>query len=129
MTHASLSVEQPIPLEVTKILKSWNRLFRLWWFFHYFIGVVGVVSSIVAANRPQFLVGIPPSLEILSVVAAICVVLLTFLEPKKRARGYVAAWRILHEEVGKYKYGSISNPTYLFEKIGDGEKIISNIDS
>ena len=57
--------------------------------------------------------------------------ILTFLEPKKRGRGYVAAWRLLHEEIGKYKYSD--NPEngieQLFITIRQCEEIIARLDS
>lgn len=123
-----MTAQQPIPDEIVKMTKSWHFYFRTWWFFHYLIGIVGVISAITVANNPKFLQGVPLLLDSLAWLSAICVTLLTFLEPKKRARAYVAAWRILYKEVGTFRYGSSDNPATLFETVKKGEDIIAQLD-
>lgn len=120
-----------IPQEVLDIEKVWSKLFHRWWFYHYLIGILGALSAVTVASNPQILLKVPYSFDVLAWLSAICVSLLTFLEPKKRGRGYVAAWRILHEEIGKYKYSSDpdKNVEHLFETVRKGENIIANLDN
>ena len=124
-----MAASQLIPEEVEKIGKAWHFYFRTWWFFHYFIGVAGVVSAITVANNPKFLQAMPFVLDGLAWFSAICVSLLTFLEPKKRARAYVAAWRVLHKEMGSFRYGSSPDAIPLFDAVKKGEDIIAQSDS
>ena len=123
--------QNEIPKEVIDIEKAWSKLFHRWWFLHYLIGILGAFSAVTVASNPQILLKVPYSFDILAWASAICVSLLTFLEPKKRGRGYVAAWRLLHEEIGKYKYSD--NPEegvgQLFVTIRKGEEFIARLDS
>ncbi len=119
----------PIPPHVERIYTSWNFFRKLWWFYHYLIGVVGVVAAITVANKPQVLEEIPVLLNSIAWLSALCVALLTFLEPKKRARAYTAAWRLLHKEIGKFQHGASSeNPATLFEAVSQGEEFIAKLD-
>ena len=59
-----MAASQLIPEEVEKIGKAWHFYFRTWWFFHYFIGVAGVVSAITVANNPKFLQAMPFVLDV-----------------------------------------------------------------
>lgn len=123
--------QNEIPKEVIDIEKAWSKLFHRWWFLHYLIGILGAFSAVTVASNPQILLKVSYSFDVLAWVSAICVSLLTFLEPKKRGRGYVAAWRLLHEDIGKYKYSD--NPEkgveQLFVTIRKCEEIIARLDS
>ena len=71
----------------------------------------------------------PMLLNAISWLSALCVSLLVFLEPRKRARAYTAAWRLLHNEVGKFRQGEPGAPaTALFEVIVSGEDLIARAD-
>lgn len=118
-----------IPPEINKLHGAWHFYFLAWWLVHYAIGIIGVVSAITVANNPTFLVPYPLVLNGLAWLSAVCVSLLTFLEPKKRARAYAAAWRILHEQVGCYRYGQDTNPAELFKAAKRAEKVIANLDA
>jgi len=127
-TNMSLT-EHPIPPDVERIYKSWVLFRRSWWLCHYFIGIVGVLAAITVANKPQFLQNLPLLLNGIAWLSAVCVALLTFLEPKKRARAYTAAWRILHKAIGTFRHSAIpQDPAMLFEAIAHGEELIAKLD-
>jgi hypothetical protein len=118
-----------VPHDVQKIYDAWVFFRRSWWFFHYAIGITGVIAAITAANKPQFLQDPPILLNAIGWLSAVCVATLTFLEPKKRARAYSAAWRILHKAVGTYRHTSPTpSAAMLFEAISQGEEVIAKLD-
>ena len=119
-----------VPPEIQKLHGSWHFYFRAWWLVHYVVGIVGVMSAITVANNPAFL---GPYTSVitngLSWLSAVCISLLTFLEPKKRARAYAAAWRILHEQIGCYRYEKDISPAELFKAAKRAAGIIAGLDS
>jgi hypothetical protein len=118
-----------IPAEVSRIYDSWERYRRIWWFIHYLIGIVGVVASITVANKPHLLQSQPLILNSIAWISAMCVTLLVFLEPRKRARAYTTAWRLLHQEIGKFRHSQTEeSPTVLFEAVAKGEEHIAKLD-
>lgn len=121
--------QNDIPQEILKLNASWHFYFRTWWFVHYTIGISGVIAAITVANNPAFLQPYPTLLNGIAWLSAICVALLTFLEPKKRARAYAAAWRILHEKIGSYRYGQGAEAAELFVAAKEAEEIIARLDS
>ena len=125
---SEIEYKNNIPKEILVLHDSWKRLYHRWWAIHYTIGMIGTISAITVASNPKFLSGYTLSIDILAWVSAVSVSVLTFLEPKKRARAYVAAWRLIHEEMGKYKYGENKNIKLLFSTISKGEEIISRLD-
>jgi hypothetical protein len=84
-----------IPDEIEQRLSAWRRYFTRWWNVHYALGITGTVSSILVASQPKFLSNINHLMEIFALISAICIVLITFLMPSRRAKAYVSAWRIL----------------------------------
>ncbi|HUP60324.1 MAG TPA: hypothetical protein VNA69_07880 [Thermoanaerobaculia bacterium] len=112
-----------------RIYRDWNWYRKLWWFLHYLIGSIGVVASITAANKPQFLQAFPDVLSGIAWLSALCVTLLVFLEPKKRARAYAAAWRLLNTETGRFRNAPANTPpASLFDVIAQGEEFIAKLD-
>lgn len=112
-----------------QIHNDWNWYRRVWWFLHYLIGIAGMAASLTVANKPQFLQDAPLLLNAIAWLSALCVGLLVFLEPRKRARAYTAAWRPLHKEIGKFRYGREPDlKTSLFEVISQGEEFIAKLD-
>jgi hypothetical protein len=119
-----------IPDDVQRIYDAWELYRKSWWLTHYFIGILGVVASITVANNPQLLHKPDYLLNGISWFAAVCIATLTFLDPKKRARAYSAAWRILHLAIGEHKYRPAGTPPdELFRAVTQGEGIIANLDS
>jgi hypothetical protein len=121
--------QNPVPKDIEELYSSWVFLRKSWWFCHYFIGIVGVLAAITSANKPQFLQTEPLLLNAVAWLAAVCVSILTFLEPKKRARAYTSAWRVLHRAIGTYKHSStLPEATTLYEAVTQGEEIIAKLD-
>lgn len=118
-----------IPTDVERIHNDWNWYRRVWWFLHYFIGLLGIVASLTVANKPQILPELPLLLNSLAWISAICFGMLVFLEPRKRARAYTSAWRLLHNVIGKFRHdGKQAAPDILFDAITQGEEIIAKLD-
>lgn len=124
-----MTANNKIPEDVERIYRDWNWYRRVWWFLHYLIGLLGIVSSYTVASKPQVLQGIPLLLNSIAWVSAVCVGLLVFLEPRKRARAYTAAWRLLHTAVGKFRHDRKQiAPDVLFDAISHGEEFIAKLD-
>jgi hypothetical protein len=118
-----------IPPDVEHIYNDWNWYRRVWWFLHYLIGIAGMMASLTVANKPQFLQDAPLFLNAIAWLSALCVGLLVFLEPRKRARAYTTAWRVLHKRIGEYRHGTEpGSKTNLLEGISQGEEFIAKLD-
>ena len=127
-TYMTLT-SNPVPPDVERIHKSWVFFRKSWWLCHYVVGVVGVVAAITVANKPLVLQDLPLLLNGIAWLSAICVSLLTFLEPKKRARAYTAAWRVLHKAIGTYRHSaSPQDPAILFDAVTQGEELVAKLD-
>ena len=121
--------QNPVPQDIEELYKSWVFFRKSWWYCHYVIGIVGVLAAITSANKPQFLQAEPLLLNGVAWLAAVCVSVLTFLEPKKRARAYTAAWRVLHKAIGTYRHNSMPvEPAVLYEAVSQGEELIAKLD-
>jgi hypothetical protein len=120
----------PIPKDVQRIYDAWEFYRKAWWRTHYVIGVLGVIASITVANSPVVLQQPTWILNVISWFAAVCIALVTFLDAKKRARAYSAAWRILHLAVSEFNSDPASHsPKTLLTAVTRGEAIIANLDS
>jgi hypothetical protein len=117
-----------IPDEIEQRLTAWRRYFTRWWNVHYILGIAGTVSSILVASRPQFLLNIHYALESFALIAAICIVLITFLMPSRRAKAYVAAWRILTDACTRYRLDETFSMHQLLDVFTEAEKIIEGSD-
>ena len=121
--------QNEVPEEIKHIHDVWKKLYHRWWALHYSIGLVGTIAAITVASNPEFLLEVPFALDILAWVSAVSVAVITFLEPKKRARAYVAAWRLIHQEMGEFRYGEAKSVKTLFATVQEGEAIIERLDS
>jgi hypothetical protein len=117
-----------LPSEIQQLLSAWDRFFHAWWLFHYTLGIAGTIASITVASNPKILQGCPHVIDSLAWMSAICIALITFLMPSRRAKAYVAAWRLLNDACNRYKL----DPTYpvqeLLNAATKGEEIISSAD-
>ena len=120
-----------LPKDVSETLDFWVKHKFKWWKLHYGLGTIALVCSVTVASRPQFarlFSAAPMVLDILAWVSAICIALLTFLGPTRRARSYVAASRVLSDARNRY----VNDPSYPIEKLLDavqeGEDLIARAD-
>jgi hypothetical protein len=117
-----------VPEEFIKRTVTWHKLFYRWWFIHYAIGLTGTLAAMSVAANPKFLGGWEHTIGLLSWLSALSVASLTFLDPKKRARTYVAAWRLLEAEITKYKYKETNNIQGMLDAIKEGEEMVAEMD-
>jgi hypothetical protein len=95
--------ELPIPPEVRRRLDTWRPLWRVFLWLHYTLGVVGVLSSALAAALPvSWLV------TLFAVVSACCFAMIGFVSPERRYLGLIRAWRTLDFAATQYKNGLLS---------------------
>lgn len=117
-----------IPEEIKTLLDAWHKYFHRWRLAHYLLGILGTVSSITVASNPKILASIPFAIDTLAWLSAVCIALITFLIPSKKAKSYVSAWRILYDAVGRYKHDSQVQMETLFDAVTSGEKLIDGAD-
>ena len=113
-----------VPDEFRGRLTAWYKFFWLWWGVHYFLGIVGMVSAILAAVasvQPNLLPGYP---AIPGIVSAVFVSLLTFLRPSHPARGYTEAWRKLSGACNRYRFEQEFTLRDLQNAVDEGERLI-----
>jgi hypothetical protein len=95
--------ELPIPPEVRRRLDTWRPLWRVFLWLHYSLGVVGVLSSALAAALPvSWLV------TLFAVLSACCFAMIGFVCPERRYLGLIRAWRTLDFAATQYKNGFLS---------------------
>jgi hypothetical protein len=95
--------ELPIPPEVRRRLDTWRTLWRVFLWLHYSLGVVGVLSSALAAALPvSWLV------TLFAVLSACCFAVIGFVSPERRYLGLIRAWRTLDFAATQYKNGLLS---------------------
>ncbi|HYX29560.1 MAG TPA: hypothetical protein VE863_13420 [Pyrinomonadaceae bacterium] len=117
-----------IPDEIEQRLTAWRRYFVRWWNVHYTLGITGAVSSIAVASRPLFLSNRPFVIEGFALIAAVCIVLMTFMMPSRRAKAYVSAWRILSDGCTRYRLDETFSMHDLLDVFTEAEKIIEGSD-
>lgn len=117
-----------IPTKIQRVLDLWERYFHTWWCIHYVLGIGGTIASITVASNPKFIVGVPSLLELLAWISAICIALITFLLPSRRAKAYVEAWRLLHDAVTRYEEDESYELQELLNAARKGEELIGQSD-
>ena len=95
----------PVPDEVELRLGTWQPIWRMFLYMHYTLGVVGVLSSSLAAALPK-----EYSLLItaFAVTSACCFAVIGFVSPERRYLCLVRAWRTLHVATSRYQRGLLS---------------------
>lgn len=123
--------KRELPKDVAETLDFWLHHKLTWWRLHYGLGIAALFCAVTVASRPQLanlFSTAPTLLDVLAWVSAICIALITFLGPTRRARAYVAASRVLSDARNRY----VNDPTYPVEKLLDavqqGEDIIARSD-
>ena len=119
---------RPLPEEIEQLLTAWYKYFHKWWAVHYFLGIIGTICAITVASQPKFLLDIPYLLDALAWISAICMALITFLMPSRRAKAYVAAWRLLNDACNRFKLDQQFPIQELLDAVKKGEEIIGRSD-
>lgn len=114
--------------EAEATVQFWVRNARRWWAFHYALGVFGTMCSITVASSPHFLQSAKSLIETFAWISAICMALITFLMPSRKARCYVMAARLLGDALRRYKSGEQTSAKTINDAIDQGESQISLAD-
>lgn len=122
---SSLKTPREVPPNIDEHLAIWVRCHRAWSTCHYLLGILSTLFSITVASQPEGLKEIPRLMSILSWLSAICVGLMTFLLPMRRARSYVKAARVLTDARNRYRHESAFTIEQLLNAVRDGEEHIS----
>lgn len=122
-------MQRQLPKDVQETLSAWLVYKHRWWFVHYFFGISALVGSVTVASRPlrtvrrdapktrrEFLTRL--GFDIIAWFTAVCIAMVTFLMPSRRARAYVAAARILSDARNRY----VNDPNYPLQKLLDAVK-------
>lgn len=117
-----------LPDEIEQLLSAWSKFFHNWWAIHYILGIMGTVCAITVASQPKFLLNIPYLLDGFAWISAICIALITFLMPSRRAKAYVAAWRLLNDACSRFKMDEQYSVQELLDAVKKGEDIIGHSD-
>lgn len=118
-------VPRTVPEEIDVHRRLWVRFNRRWKSLHYALGIVATSFAITVAAQPGFLKAVPFLLEAVAWLSAVCVALMTFLMPSRRARGYVAAARILTDACNRYRLDQSFKMKHLLDAVKEGEDMIS----
>jgi len=120
-----------LPKDVAETLDFWLHHKFKWWRLHYGLGIAALLCSVTVASGPKFehlFNAAPVILDMLAWISAICIALVTFLGPTRRARAYVAAARVLSDARNRY----VNDPNYplenLLDAVQEGEDIIARSD-
>lgn len=96
---------QPIPEEVVLRLETWQPIWKMFLYLHYTLGVLGVLSSSLAAALPS-----DQSIMVtaFAVTSACCFAVIGFVSPERRYLGLMRAWRTLHVAASRYQRGLLT---------------------
>lgn len=113
-----------IVMEVTERHWSWFKFFQRWRGTFWTCGVLAATSSALAASdkvagswSPYY-----------AVLSSICIAVLGFTNPQRRANAYVAAWRMVSIALLHYKAGS-STVYDLVATVDRAEALIGEMDT
>jgi hypothetical protein len=122
---AENEIPRDVPEEIDIHRRLWVRFNHRWKALHYTLGVVATCFAITVAAQPGFLKAIPHLLEAIAWASAVCVALITFLMPSRRARSYVGAARILTDACNRYRLDPNFRMKQLLDAVKEGEDLIS----
>ena len=115
-----MAPDQPLPGDVAWREGRWFRLGRWWGRTHYILGISAVIAPILASTAKK------GSLQVsMTVIAAVCAALITFLQPSKKSDGYWRAWRHLDAAIRRYRSGYLQRED-LNQAIDEGEVIVES---
>lgn len=114
-----------VPVEIEQHRAIWVRLNRRWRAIHYYLGGVATVCAITVASQPKVLGKVPMLLDSAAWVSAVCIALMTFLVPFRRAKGYVSAARLLTDACNRYRLDPSFKMKNLLDALREGEDLVS----
>ena len=114
--------EQKIPVAVQSRLNGWFYAFWGFTICHYLFGIGGVIASCLAASTTD-----KTTQQVAGVIGAMCVSIIGFVQPDRRFRQYVTAWRLLDNKVNLFRYNLIT-PKQLIDTMDLSEKIIGQFE-
>jgi hypothetical protein len=94
--------QTPTQLRARTRRSEWFKLFRRWRHANNYIGVMSVILSATASVTSSFAHRTTAGLTL---GAAMLTGAVSFLEPSKRAKGYISAWRRLDRALGAQEAG------------------------
>ena len=116
--NAVLKSEDEFLETVNLRLGIWKKIWIFFIVSHFFLGIIGVVcSSIAASNLFE-----APAPQYLSLVSALCIAVIGFMRPESRYRSFVRAWRELKAAKDKYLYRTESRDE-LLRVLHESEKV------
>jgi hypothetical protein len=101
---------------------AWFKYFRRWRAIFWGCGILAATASALAASSVA-----GTAAPYFAVLSSICIAILGFTNPQRRANGYVAAWRIVGSALLRYAAGDAS-VSDLVSAVDRGEAIIGEID-
>ncbi len=111
-------VPRESPAGYRKKWKHWGFLSTIWIFWHYSLGIVGIIVAALIPILPDD----KPLQAALSAAAVICTSLVTFLSARKTANLFLHVWRLM--EVGRLRY--MYDPTMVEN---DLQKIVEDAEA
>lgn len=112
-----------VPPEVTSLLAAWVRKRGQAIFLHYSVGVVGILSSVVAAVDMY-----SRWASLWMVISSFCIAFQSFGNPRKEYGKFARAVRVLYAAVLRYRYHGLDMDG-LLTAVERGEAIIENLDN
>jgi hypothetical protein len=115
--------EQEVIAEAEARREAWFRHFRRWRMTHWVVGIIGVLSSVVAASQKVDDVLLPVAASL----SAVCFAIIGFTSSQRRASAYVSAWRLIGTALLRYKAGLIALDAVI-TAVERGEAAIAEAD-
>lgn len=105
--------------EIDHALKSWMRWKHFWAAIHYLVGGGGTLLAAAVASKLSFFEG-----TLLPWLAAVCVGLLTFAAPMKKAKVYFDAHTLVEDAYLRYQRTSQVREEDVLNIFRDAKKLI-----
>jgi len=105
---------------------AWRTSAFGWSILHYGFGIIGIVSSGLAAAHPDLLIKDASKLQAVSFVAAVTTALITFLGAQAKATRYRAAAASLEVSVSRYDVDTTITFNMVAAKHDECEKLLKS---
>lgn len=121
-----MNIGQPTDAIIAKIESrrdAWRAYFRGWRMLFWTCGVLGVAASVLAAAEKVTGISAP----YFAALSSVCMALIGFTNPQRRAIAYLRAWRLLDGALLRHEAGNLGLSD-LVETVERGESIIAEAD-